>query len=207
MVSTSTSTSTSSLRGTQSATSITKTATSISSSTAGTARTTPPTRTGGSSNLSCSCSTASSVSRRSSNNDPHDPHAELTHEFGFVEKELRTKLCSFPIYCPTAEGVVNKENTAIHKASCMHVCKYGKSCRDIKDPKHLMFFVHLDKPTCAAGSRCSNTDPQHRSDYHHPGSWDYLIPCLRIGCTDRSYAHCSRYQHETKTYPLLKKKK
>lgn len=143
---------------------------------------------------------ALSRSTQKANYDDH--HADFNREFGFVEKSYHGTLCKDPVYCL----ILEKHNDKSHENTYVHVCKYGKTCRDISNYEHKKHFVHLDKPTCSEGSKCQNDEPQHRSDYHHPGSWDYLIPCLANGCKDRSHSHCARYQHGSKIYPLIKKK-
>lgn len=124
---------------------------------------------------------------------------------GIIERYLSKQLCGNPMYCQTLESVKDPSKVAAHKNKYLHVCKYGQSCRDINIPAHKRDFVHLDKPPCL-DNNCKNTDPIHRSDYHHQGCWDYLIPCLHNGCNDTTYQHCCKYQHgATPYYPLLKK--
>ena len=100
-------------------------------------------------------------------------------------------------------------NDRSHTSMYLHACRFGKSCRDIRDPYHNSRFYHFKcKPDCKYGNCCTQlTDPRHRAYYHHPGLWDYMELC-KYGKSCRKINdkdHHLKYSHENElVYPQIK---
>lgn len=114
--------------------------------------------------------------------------------------------CAEPFGCTKANNR-NEADHSSHIRQCSHVCKYGRICRSIKDPKHTLMFHHMDKSPCPDEPKCMRlTDPVHRFQYFHKGLADFLLPCWDgQGCNKiNDPTHCVEYFHDPKyTYPPL----
>lgn len=89
-------------------------------------------------------------------------------------------------------------NDINHVWSYKHMCPYGASCKFLSNQRHMALFVHANIPTCPKGATCGGLcDAEHRSSNHHPGYWDFLVPCpwddSCIYLNDKE--HCRKYQH------------
>lgn len=107
-----------------------------------------------------------------------------------LKREAPKAVCPKPC-CPEC----NKEE---HVWKYRHQCPYGRSCKYTGEQVHAALFFHAEIPVCPSGRDCGAlTDPKHRAENHHPGYWDFLIPCPQgKKCQDvDNKEHCSKYQH------------
>ena len=111
--------------------------------------------------------------------------------------------CENPFTC----SILMNERDPKHREHChcfRHVCRKGESCRRKGDLLHRSAKAHMDKPLCPDKSCSLLHDPAHRMQFHHPGMWDYLVPCkYGDGCRIRGDdAHCKKYHHTSSyVYP------
>ena len=113
------------------------------------------------------------------------------------EEEKHVHICKEPFTC-SLFLYNNSHKKVEHEKQFRHVCLYGKSCKKLGDPEHRKMCIHLNKETCNLNTCTKLSDPAHRARYHHPGFWDYLLPCrYHKKCKDIGNAeHNKKYQHE-----------
>ena len=105
-----------------------------------------------------------------------------------------TSQCSDP---PSTCYGKYRDLTHPHWREYAHVCRFGKSCNNLSDPKHSEYFIHLDLPSCPSGRECLALDPKHRESNHHPGWPDVMLQCeWKGGCKKTSdLKHMRGYKH------------
>ena len=116
-----------------------------------------------------------------------------------------------PVYCDNKYecqklGLSDPRERERHISQCIHVCRYGSSCRYKDDPIHKQRFYHYKKEYCRYGKGCKKLhDPRHRATYHHEGLWDWMVKCDKgPKCSQKhDEKHCLNYTHENTTivYP------
>ena len=120
-------------------------------------------------------------------------------------KSNHVHLCKSPFTCEAFLYDKTPHKTE-HSKQFSHVCLYGQSCSMLNDPEHRRTCIHIKKEVCKSNPCRKLTDPSHRAMYHHPGLWDYLIPCRHsTKCRDSSSEHLKKYQHGSMSiFPQIK---
>ena len=121
------------------------------------------------------------------------------HRESPTPKQQPTRECEKGKLCELAYSSKSDEKQKKHCQEFYHWCLHGKSCEKKGDPDHIKFWIHDDELEDCKGCPLI-LDPGHRAQFHHPGLWDWMLPC-RQGtlCTKKmDKKHYLKYYHPQK---------
>jgi len=99
--------------------------------------------------------------------------------------------CPFRTHCKPGSSQ-QKDHFSKYK----HRCLYGGACT-IATPEHKEEWTHIILPACPNNACTQLSNVKHRSEFSHPGHWDFLLPCRNSPCAAHKQGKCDikRYYH------------